>query len=362
MIKRNLRIIGLRSVSIMVVLFLTTCSNDSGPSGPDVDECEGEDVFGPAGGMIEITDTNSVFYGLRIVIPAGALKECRSFYIDEGFASGFPNGCVAYPTSNAQFDLSTGGEKPYDLTLEFYFPMKGMEIGSGEAPCAFGYDERVGKWNIIIPDSFDGTTMMVKTTYRDKWTWGKMDLDVISTENMIDAVIEKLGEEAWNTAIGGIAKAIDVMKTLYVDRTCQTWTRMRDTDLPNLIQIQKNSLLTYQSQISACGTCDLFSEKFGLQLSKYIMAKIQILTADLWNLFAGSWAGYLPFLSDLDMLISMQRYMALSFIWSQKCNYACVTQKLGLVVYETYAMYYVYSATQLMVTLAIEGGFWVSCP
>jgi hypothetical protein len=58
----------------------------------------------------------------------------------------------------------------------------------------------------------------------------------------------------------------------------------------------------------------------------------------------------------------MQRYMALSFIWQQECDYACVTKKIGLGVYEAYAMYYVYSATQLMVALAIENDFWVSCP
>jgi len=362
MIKRSLRDFGSKALGTLLLLFLTTCSNNSEPSGPAADECEGEDIFGPAGGTIEVTDTKSVFYGLRIVIPAGALEDCRSFYINEGFAAGFPNGGVAYTMSNAQFDLSTGGDKPYETELEFYFPMKGMEIDSTEAPCAFGYDERVGKWSPILPDSYNGTTMMVKTTYRDKWTWGKMDLDVISTENLIEAVKEKYGEEAWTTAVGGIIKAIDVMKTLYVDRTCQTWIRMRDTDLPNLIEIKKGSLQSYQSQIGVCGTCNLFSDQFGLELSKYIVAKIIILTADLWDLFVGNWAGYMPFLSDVDLLMSMQRYIALAFIWQQECDYACVTKELGLGVYETYAMYYVYSATQLMVALAIENGFWVSCP
>ena len=360
--KINLRVIGSKTFSILVVLFLTTCSDDSKSPGPAVNECEGEDVYGPKGGMIEITDTNSVFYELRIVIPAGAIDGCRSLYVDEGFVSNLPNGCTAYPNYNAQFDLSTGGDKPYDMELEFYFPVKGMVIGSGESPCAFGYDGRAGKWNIIMPDSIDGTTMMVRTTYLDKWMWGKMDLDVVSTENLIGAVKEKYGEEAWNSAISGIAEAIDVLKTLYVDRTCQTWTRMRDVDLPNLIQTQKNILLSYQSQLGSCGTCDLFSEQFGLELSKYIMAKIAILTSDLWNLFTGGWAGYLPFLSDLDLFMNMERFVAVSFIESQECNYSCVSKELGLGVYETYTVHYVYLVTQLMVALAIDGDFWVSCP
>jgi hypothetical protein len=360
--KSNLRIIGSKTFSILLVLLLTACNQNSGSPGPNVNECEGEDIYGPEGGMIEITDTTSAFYGLRIVIPAGAIDGCRSFYVDEGFVSDLPNGCTPYPNYKAQFDLSTGGDKPYDMELEFYFPVKGMAIGSEELPSAFGYDERDGKWNIIMPDNIDSTTMTVRTTYHDKWMWGKIDLDVISTENMIGAVKERYGEAAWNSAISGIAEAINVLETLYVDRTCQTWTRMRDVDLPNLIQTQKNILLSYQSQLDPCGTCDLFSEQFGLELSKYIMAKTTILTSDLWNLFTGSWAGYLPFLSDIDLFMNMERFIAVSFIESQVCNYSCVSKELGLGVYETYAVHYVYLVTQLMVVLAIDGDFWVSCP
>ena len=64
----------MKALEILILLCLTTCTNDSGPSEPGADDCEGENVFGPADGMIEITDTNSVFYGLPVVIPAVTLK------------------------------------------------------------------------------------------------------------------------------------------------------------------------------------------------------------------------------------------------------------------------------------------------
>ena len=189
-----------------------------------------------------------------------------------------------------------------------------------------------------------------------------MNLDVVSAYNLIGAMKEKYGEETWNSVISGIAEAIDVLETLYVDRTCQTWTRMRDVDLPDLIQTQENILLSYQSQIGQCGTCDLFSEEFGLDLSEYIMAKIAILTSDLWSLFTGGRVGYLPFLSDIDFFMRLERLIAISFIESQACDYSCVTKELGLGVYEAYAMHHVYMVTQLMVALAIDGDFWVTCP
>ena len=346
----------------MVFLLLSACGEDSNSPGPSLIECDGEDLFGPEGGTIEITDVSSEFNGLRIVIPADALDDCRSLYVDEGFVSFLPKGCIGYPDQDAQFNLMTGGDEPYGLELEFHFPVTGMVIEPGETPCAFGYDDRAEKWKVILPDRFDGTTMTVKTTYHDTWMWGKIDLDVVSSENLVGAMKEQYGEETWNSVIGGIVEAIDVLETLYVDRTCQTWTRMRDVDLPDLIQTQKNILVSYQSQIEKCGTCNLFSLEFGLDLSGYLLAQTVILTADLWDLFIGDWAGFMPFLSHLDFFINMERFIAISFIESQECDYPCVTRELGLDVYSTYALHLVYMVTQYMVTLAIDGDFWVDCP
>ena len=360
--KNKFRVVGLKTSIILVLLLLSACGGDDGSPGSIVDECVGEDLYGPEGGVIEVTDADSEFYGLRIVVPAGALDHCRSLYVDEAFVSFPPRGCIGFPDQDAQFALSTGGDKPYGLELEFYFPVTGMVIEPGESPCAFGYDNRAKKWKVILPDGFDGTTMTVKTTYHDTWMCGKIDLDVVSSEDLIGAMEEQYGEEMWNSVIDGVVEAIDVLETLYVDRTCPTWTRMRDVDLPDLIQTQKDILLSYQSQIDTCGTCNLFSLEFGLDLSAYILARVTILASDLWDVFFGDWAGYMPFLSHVDFFMSMERFIAISYIESQECDYSCVTEELGLDVYSTYALHHVYMVTQYMVDLAIDNDFWVSCP
>lgn len=360
--KRGIRRIRSKAAITLLLLLFSACGEDDTlPVGSDID-CSGENLYGPQGGAIEITDTNSKLYGLRIVVPAGALDECRSFLAQEWYVSPLPRGCMAYPRYDTQFDLGTGGDKPYDVELEFYFPVSGMSIATGEAPCAFGYDERTEKWNIVVPESYDGTTMMVKSTYLDQWSWGKIDIDAISTEDLIGGMKRKYGEEVWNSALGGILEAIDVLNTLYVDKSCATWTRMRDVDLPNLIKIQENKLTSYQPQISKCGTCNLFSQDFGLDLSKYILAKIVILAVDLWDAFTGDIAGYLPFLSSVDFLMGMERYIAVAFIEGLECDYPCVTKELGYDVYATYALHHVYMITQYIVAWAIDGDFWVSCP
>jgi hypothetical protein len=121
--------------------------------------------------------------------------------------------------------------------------------------------------------------------------------------------------------------------------------------------------MDYQSKLGACGSCDLFSEQFGLQLSQYVMAKIAILTADLWNLITSGKAGYIPFLGDIDLLFKIERFIAYAFIEQQQehyCNFPCVTENLGLGVYAYYATYHVYSIAELFVVLSIQKG--ALCP
>ncbi len=360
--KSNSRIVRSKTFSFLVVLFLMACGDDGGGPGSSVLVCEGDDIYGPAGGVVEVTDPGSLFYGLRIVIPAGALDECRSLYVDDGFVSDLPQGCSGYPSYQAQFDLSTGGDKPYDLELEFQFPVTGMTIGPDEHPCAFGYDNRTQEWNVIMPDEYDGSTMTVRTTYLDMWMWGKINRESIETDLLIGAVQEKYGEEAWNSALSGIAEAINVMHTLCVDQSCSTWTRMRDVDLPGLIDQQVIVLESFQSEVAQCGACDLFSDEFGTELSSYLLAKVTILTSDLWDIYTGGGAGYLPWLGEIDFMMWVNRIIAYTFIESQACDFDCITDEVGLGVCEAYVMHRVYIVTRLMVALAISGDFWITCP
>lgn len=359
------RLAGSKTSIILIILLLTACGGDDEPTGPPggVDEeCIGENLYGPEGGTIEISGRGNFLDGLRIVVPKGALDDCRSLYVDEGYAAWPAQGFIGITRPDDQFNLGTGGEKPYGLELAFHFPVTGMVVEEGETPCAFGYDDRTDEWNVILPDSNDGTTMTVTTTYHDTWMWGKIDLNTVSTEHLTGAMEEQYGEEMWDTVISGVIEAIDVMETLYVDQSCATWTRVRDVDLPPMIGTERDLLVSFQSQIDTCGTCDLFSLDFGLDLSRYLLARIAILASDLWDVFLGDWAGYMPYLSHLEFGLHMQRYIAVAFIENQNCSYPCVTQELGPNVYVHYALYHVYLVTHTVIDLAINNDFWVVCP
>lgn len=354
-------------IVFLFVFYLSTLLSCGG--GDDVDLDSGWSMpdnsvtIGAAGGEVSEKDSSSAIYGAKVVVPAGALTENRSFEMDEKFFRyPLPDGFTPYPSKDACFELIVSGDKPQGLNLTISFPVKGMTVAANEKPSAIVYDSSVSKWIILTPDHIDADTMTVSTTYRDYWMWGKMDLDKIDTDYLIGAVKERYGEAMWTSVIDSIATAVNTLNTLRVDRTCQTWTTLRDTTLPNLINQEKTILLDYQSKLgSSCGACDLFSAQFGFELSKYIVAQSVILSADIWNLLTSGKAGFLPVLGDIDMLINMERFIAVLFIESQQCQYSCVTQTLGLPVYAHYTIHYVYLIAELFVVIALDDG-WISCP
>ncbi len=315
-------------------------------------------TIGASGGEVSETDSSSPIYGAKVTVPAGALTQDRSFEIDEKFFRyPLPDGFIPYPSSNACFELIVSGEKPYGLNLTISFPVKGMTVADNEKACAIVYDSRAGKWIILTPDSIDTNTMTIATTYRDYWMWGKMNLDVIDREYVIGAAKERYGENVWNSAVDSIATAINELNKLRIDKTCSTWTESRNKLRNELIPHERDILEQYQIQLgNTCGACDLLSAEFGFELTNYTAAKIAILSHDIWELMTGGKAGYLPVVSDIDFLFDLEKFVALAFIESQKCQYDCVSKNLGLAVYAHYSIYYTYMIAHLFVTIVIEEG------
>ena len=124
--KKYSRIIGSKALSILVVLCLTACSDDSGSPGPPDNECEGEDVYGPAGRDNRNYGFQQCILWITYCYPGRCPGWTAGLFMSmRVMPQVSQTGASAYPDYNAQFDLSTGGDKPYDLELEFYFPVKG---------------------------------------------------------------------------------------------------------------------------------------------------------------------------------------------------------------------------------------------
>lgn len=335
-------------------------SNDNNDSSSNTDndndeyvyECEGENVYGPAGGTVEVTDTNSVFYGLSIVIPAGALDDCRSFSIDEWFfISDLPNGCIAYPDYNAQFGLSTGGDEPYDLELEFYFPVNGMTVEPGELACAFGYDERTGKWNIIMPDSINDTTMAVKTNYHDAWMWGKIIAKLVDEEYLIPVIDREYGTGTYDAFVAEVEKLNSQLQDENFTLTCTNIVAFKDGFLENTKNEYKEKLDAYQSQIYDCGDCDIFTEEFIDELYYFFQNYLNYEVYSFYEAF-----GPEILICDDMLLLALKQSAYSSMMKGMDCSLPCITDTVGGQFWVNYAIYFLADYAQGMISFYMNTG------
>jgi len=325
-------------------------------------ECSTTGYCGPAGGELSVTNPSSCAYGVRIVIPPGALDvvgdERRSIWIvdnpDYGLAPSLPPGFIAYPNqfNPCGFALDTGGDLPYNVGLHFYFPVQGMTIGPGEIPCAFAYDGRVGKWRIVLPESIDGSTMTVKANYRRVWKWGKVALKEVPEEYLVQAIEEKYGADTWKAILARIDELYSNLKGQQVERNCASLINLRDGFFEDWKQAFRPRLLEYQAQFGVCGTCDVLSEQFSKDIATYISNRLEI---EMWELLEGASDG-------LAMLYCLfKQFQAWDEIFKLGCSPTCVTDKGGIDFWIDYASYYMGVFGQQLINLVIEQR-WVTCP
>jgi hypothetical protein len=333
--------------------------------------CSTTGYCGPEGGELKVTDPGSDVYGVRIVIPPGALDSVRSLTIEEAYGVGpsLPPGFIAYPDLRAIFQLATGGDKPYDLGLEFYLPVQGMTIGPGQIACAFAYDERVGKWGIVLPDTIDGSTMTFKTTYRERWMWGKIVVDAVAVEYLVPVVEEKYGVETWRAIVERVNEFYNQPEVQNLQPNCASLITLRDNFLESMKQGFRQRLETFQTQFGDCvtykssgvsGTCDVLSEEFFSEALTYLKDKLEIEFIEIL-MGGGPIDALLSGPGFMDCLLLLRMIKLYEEINSLGCAYECVTAKGGLDFWIDFAAYYASKLSQAMITMAINEE-WVPCP
>jgi hypothetical protein len=324
-------------------------------------ECKTNSICGPAGGEVNVDDPQGYLYGARVVIPPGALDSERSFWIEEASGTGpsLPVGFFAYPNgiaSRAIFQLWTGGDLPYDLGLYFYFPVQGMTNAAGDIPSAFAYDERTGKWGIVLPDAIDANIMTVRTNYREKWRWGKIVLHEVEKENLVPVLEEKLGKENWAAIAVKFNEFFNHPEVQQVELTCSSLTNYRNIFLESMKQNYRQELEIWQAQFGyRCGLCDVFSEKFleGLKLwvaEEVLTYVVQVLIENQDLSIKQAFAAVLT-LFVYDTFVK--------FLY--QCDYECLAKEGGFLFWFDVAAYYTCIVWQEAIDRAISTG-WITCP
>ena len=327
-------------------------------------ECSTTGYCGPVGGELSIATPGSCASGVRIAIPPGALDvvgdERRSFSIvndpDYGLAPSLPPGFITYPNqfNPCGFALDTGGDLPYNVELYYHFPIQGLVVESGEKAFAFAYDERLGKWSLMLPESIDGSTMTFKANYRRVWKWGKVVLNQAPEEYLIKVIEEMYGTDTWNAILARVDEFYNSLGDQQVERTCASALKLRDGFFGTWKQAFRPGLLEYQAQFGECGTCDVLSEQFSKDIVTYLSNRIEI---EMWELLEAV-AGEKP-LAQLYCLF--KQLQAWDEIGRLGCSPWCVNNVGGMPFWIEYASYYLGVFGQQVINLAIAQG-WITCP
>jgi len=341
-------------ILILAAAFLLSCKDDSSKKEYDLED---EDyIYGPKGGEITAGDSTRTYYGTRIVIQPGALDNLRSFWIEDayGLTPYTPAGFIQWQDRRTVLSLNTGYDPPYNLLMNFYFPVAGMKVEAGEIACIFAYDKEPDKWTLVLPDSMNKGVLAATATYHRYWMYGKIVLDQVEKQYLIAAVNQQYGSGTWEAMSARIAEIYNKPEVRSLKANCRSLISFRDGFLNAMTQTYQTRLAGFQVQFSACGSCDLLSDQFFDEAMTYFKNRLQF---EWYKLLANSY-GKGGDVVELIMLWKMidlcEENRALA------CDYRCVTEKGGLAFWTDFTGYHMTGLLQRLITLSLAQG-WIKC-
>jgi hypothetical protein len=140
-----------------------------------------QQVIGPEGGTIEVTDTTSALYGVKAEIPAGALAQETNIVIqDKWVASILPAGLTSdYPI------VEFSPEATFLKDIQITFPVQSIPSGDdGRILGAFFWNSAKGKWIVVPPSQIHDSKMTIRTDKFGLFRWGIVSLTEVESETV----------------------------------------------------------------------------------------------------------------------------------------------------------------------------------
>lgn len=257
-----MRYLVFRFFSIVAVslclLVVDGCSDDS-----DLNLNEGwewpttEQVIGPEGGTIEVTDSTSQLYGVKVEIPAGALDQETNIVIqDKWVASLLPAGLTSdYPI------VEFGPDTKFLKDIQITFPVKYIPSGDdGKILCAFYWDSAKGRWIVVSPKRVIGSEMIIETNKFGLWRWGIVSLSEVETETVADWMEDLFG--TWSELQKAVIDQLDPFISVIEDPQNLIYCGTQDSLLSSLSSTREVALqrtadyLASTPALSECKICD----------------------------------------------------------------------------------------------------------
>jgi hypothetical protein len=270
---------------LTVSLFLLVM--DGCGDGSDLDLSEGwtwpttEKVIGPEGGTIEVTDTTSTVYGVKIEIPAGALAQDTNIVIESKWASAFlPTGVSSdYPIVEFSPDI------PFLKDVQISFPVNSIPSGDdGRILSAFYWNSDSGKWIIVPPRQILQDEVIVSTNHFGVWRWGTVSLTEVEQDTMEAWLKDTFGDEEYNDFVFNLETDFEWLTSAIED-----WDNFVRCESQNLVLNTLSNMVTKSEQDlndlvknyePACGVCDLTGSSFPEKVEEYIKIEFRYYVAD----------------------------------------------------------------------------------
>jgi len=343
---------------VAAVAVLTSCGDDGGLTGAEEDYCSavhegpstGWGVIGPDGGVVVETDTSSQAYGVTVRVPAGAWDGCWDVLIYDytTFSTpDYPEGFLPHHGDwwSGSFEIlvyrdispDSGYDAPDSLQLdmEISFPLNDAPA-AGEIGVIYAYDEAAEMWRLVLPDSVQGSAMVLKTNaYSGRWSWGRVVLSEVDFDLYLAPLLEELhGTDEWQQLQIELENTYNSLIESDLAINCANLTLVQDL-FSSVRSAAQADLEAFQANIGgACGVCDVLSGAFFAGYVEYVKLNVEAFLIKLFFIENGP-----------TLLVQAYGMLKLMETWddiaSLACDYECYFGYADSEFYGQLASYYV---------------------
>lgn len=241
----------LRYISVILIIafgIITILASCGGGDEEDEEMATSwEKVIGPEGGTVEVTESYSPIYGMKIEIPAGALAEPATIIISEPESTelldALPTGLIGY------YAVTISSDTPFLQDVKITFPIQGIPGNDGEVLSAFYYQTSNGSWTIVPSIQINENQLIIETDHLSLWSWGIVNLEEVEQETVTTAIDEFFG--GYNELRTAVENKIMPFISTFNDLTSMYENWYYCEDRQNIANLLNNIISGTESEIDA---------------------------------------------------------------------------------------------------------------
>jgi hypothetical protein len=295
-----------------------------------------EQVIGPEGGTIEVTDPNSTLYGVKVEIPAGALSQETNIVIQENsFAAILPTGLTSsYPIVKFSPDITLSTD------IQITFPVKYLPSGDdGRILSAFYWNPDIHKWIIMQPRQILQNEVIVGTNHFGVWRWGTVSLTEVEEDTVEVWLKDTFGDDDYNNFVINLETDFQWLTSAIEDWEnfirCESQNLTLNFLSETIKKAESNVNSLVKSLETECGICDLTGSSFPEKIQQYIKIELGYYSYDM----------LIEAMSTSSFLVGIVGKLAL-FMWHQNalqelnCDVGCMFETAPFPLTYDLVLYY----------------------